>query len=112
MSAKQCQNVSEPPVAAASDASLNGPFQFMPLAWQHADICEVFGFASAVTGQVAVAKQFGANGVAHLGDLLAETNFERPKPQFIMPARQYGIEGGPFWQITQLQNSQRKFLHT
>ena len=112
MSAKQCQNFGERQVAAAGDARLDGLFQFMPLAWQDADVCEVFGFAGAVAGHFASAERFGVYSVAHLGDLLALADFQRAEPQFIVPARQHRIEGGPFWQISNLQDSARKFLHT
>ena len=112
MIAKQCQNFSQRKIAAASDARLNGSFEFVPLARQDADVGEILGFTSAVAGQVACGEQFSAYRVAHLGALLALADLQRPEPQLIMPARQHGIEGGPFWQIAQLQNSQRKFLHT
>ena len=109
MSAKQCQNFTERLIAAAGDARLNGPFQVMSLARQYADVGQVLGFASAVAGQVAGAKKFGVYGVAQLRDLFSLANLERPQPQFVMPTRQHRIEGGPFWQISELQDSQEKF---
>jgi len=112
VSAKHCQNFRERQVTAARNARLDGPLKVMPLTRRDADVCQVFGFAIAVAVLIAGAKQFGARGVAHSGDLFALADFERPEPQLVVPARQRGIEGGPFWQIAQLQNPQRKFLHT
>jgi hypothetical protein len=103
VSAKECQNFSKRPIATSRDARLDSLFKVMSLARQHVDVGQVLRFAGLVTRQVAGIEQFYVHGVAHLGDSFALADFKRPQPQLVMPARQYRIEGGPFWQIAQLQ---------
>jgi hypothetical protein len=112
VSAKQCQNFRERQVAATGNARLNSPFEFMSLTRQHADVGEILRFTSAVASQVAGPERFGVYRVAHSGDLFALADFQRPQPQLVVPARQHRIEGSPFRQISELQDSQEKFLHT
>lgn len=112
MSAKRCQDFRQRAIAAACDAGLDGMFEILSLAWQNADVGEIVRFASAMIVRNDRTAQVGVHRVAHLGNLLMQADFQRPLPQFVMPARQHRIEGGPFWQVSEFQAFAENFGDT